>query len=47
MLMDDAMMGEVLIPDDELATGWRAALTADRDALAQRLHEPPVGLRGA
>lgn len=27
-LMDDALMGELLIPDDELPSGWREALTA-------------------
>lgn len=27
-LMDDALMGELLVPDDELPTGWREALTA-------------------
>jgi AcrR family transcriptional regulator len=27
-LMDDAMMGELLIPDDELPSNWRDALTA-------------------
>jgi hypothetical protein len=26
-LMDDALMGELLVPDDELPTDWRAALT--------------------
>jgi AcrR family transcriptional regulator len=26
-LMDDALMAEALIPDDELPTGWRAAVT--------------------
>ena len=27
-LMDDAIMGEMLIPADELPTDWRAAVTA-------------------
>src|SRR6187200_555611 len=27
-LMDDAVMGEVLVPDDELSADWREALTA-------------------
>jgi len=38
-LMDDALMGELLVPDDELPAGWREALTAialrTRDAWAR------------
>ena len=38
-LMDDALMGELLVPDDELPKGWREALTAiafrTRDAWAR------------
>jgi AcrR family transcriptional regulator len=38
-LMDDAIMGELLIPDDELPSDWREALTAiarrTRDAFAR------------
>ncbi len=38
-LMDDALMGELLVPDDELPSGWREALTAiarrTRDAWAR------------
>jgi AcrR family transcriptional regulator len=34
-LMDDAMMGELLIPDDELADGWREAAAQ----LARRTYE--------
>lgn len=38
-LMDDALMGELLVPDEELPTGWREALTAiarrTRDAWAR------------
>jgi hypothetical protein len=37
--MDDALMGELLVPDDELPAGWREALTAiahrTRDAWAR------------
>jgi AcrR family transcriptional regulator len=33
-LMDDAIMGELLIPTDELPAGWRAALTE----IARRSH---------
>src|SRR5271155_1852298 len=28
MLMNDRVMGEILVPDDELPADWRAALTA-------------------
>ncbi|MBB5070689.1 TetR/AcrR family transcriptional regulator [Saccharopolyspora gloriosae] len=49
-LMDDALMGAVLIPADELPTEWRAALTA----IARRTREVSLrhrgllqGLRGA
>ena len=34
-LMDDAIMGEVLIPDDELPASWREAMRA----IARRSHE--------
>jgi AcrR family transcriptional regulator len=38
-LMDDALMGELIVPDDELPTGWREALSAiarrTRDAWAR------------
>jgi AcrR family transcriptional regulator len=33
-LMHDALMAKVLVPDEELPTGWRAALTA----IARRTH---------
>src|SRR4051812_22734141 len=49
-LMDDAIMGEVLVPDDELSTNWRAALTQiatrSRDAFG-RHPWAFEGLRGA
>ncbi|WP_243794166.1 TetR/AcrR family transcriptional regulator [Saccharopolyspora gloriosae] len=41
-LMDDALMGEILIPADELPTGWRAALTA----IAHRTREVSLRHRG-
>jgi AcrR family transcriptional regulator len=34
-LMDDAIMGELVIPDDELPDGWREGLAL----LARRTHE--------
>jgi AcrR family transcriptional regulator len=34
-LMDDALMGELIVPDDELPSGWREALTA----IARRTRE--------
>lgn len=39
-LMDDAVMGELLVPDAELATGWREALAqiARRSRAAVRRH---------
>jgi AcrR family transcriptional regulator len=49
-LMDDSIMGEVLVPDDELAPHWRAALTqiATRSRDAFRRHPWALeGLRGA
>jgi AcrR family transcriptional regulator len=49
-LMDDAIMGEVLVPDGELASGWRESLTQlarrSRDAFA-RHPWAMEGLRGA
>jgi AcrR family transcriptional regulator len=49
-LMDDSIMGEVVVPDDELAPRWREALTQiairSRDAFAR--HPWALeGLRGA
>src|ERR1700710_628935 len=49
-LMDDTIMGEVIVPDDELSTNWREALTE----IATRSHDAVLrhpwaleGLRGA
>ena len=49
-LMDDSIMAEVLVPDDELSSNWREALTA----IAKRSHDAFLrhpwaleGLRGA
>jgi AcrR family transcriptional regulator len=49
-LMDDALMGEVLVRDDELPTGWRNKLAL----IAQRTHAvfvrhpwAPVAMQGA
>lgn len=49
-LMDDAIMGELLIPDDELPADWREALDAiaRRSRAAQRRHPwAAESLRGA
>ena len=40
-LMDDAIMGELLVPDDELADGWRAALTQIADRTRDVLSRHP------
>ena len=49
-LMDDTIMGEVIVPDDDLSSDWREALTA----IATRSHDAFLrhpwaleGLRGA
>ena len=41
-LMDDAIMGEVLVPDGELPRHWRERCARSR-ALARRVRAPPVG----
>jgi AcrR family transcriptional regulator len=49
-LMDDAIMGELLVPDDELPGDWREALIgiARRSRAAQRRHPwAAESLRGA
>ena len=49
-LMDDAVMGEVLVPDDELSADWREALTAIAVRTRATFARHPwalEGLRGA
>ena len=43
----DAIMAELLIPDDELADNWRDALAADRASHATRSSTAPLELRPA
>ena len=45
-LMDDAIMGEVLIPDGELPATWREAMRDDRAPVARGVPAPPVGAAG-
>ena len=49
-LMDDALMGEVVLPDDELPKGWREALTAIARRTRDVFRRHPwalVSMRGA
>ena len=43
-LMDNAIMGEVLIPDDELPSGWRDALTLIAQRSRDAFHRHPWSL---
>src|SRR5262249_4495 len=46
-LMTDAVMAEVVVPEDELSDHWRTALTqiANRAPPAPRVRRPPLDLR--
>ena len=44
-LMDDAIMGEVLIPDGEMPDTLARGAARDRAQLARRVRAPPVGAR--
>ncbi len=45
-LMHDAVMGEVLVPEGELPSDWRAALGHHRATLARRLRPSSLDARG-